>query len=165
MAETTTDLPAGSQAPDLDFAAAFWTGERPIHAATLRVPVTVIPLASEGGDTSRISGMGRSLESSVGKVAHRPGREGHPFAVGDIGILPPREGRSEGRLSRAMTHEPGIDVGEHGGRQAMGAWIGLEGHAEPACPERGDVAAGFVERRPVVPGPVHGQEREGRDTP
>ena len=59
-----------------------------------------------------------------------------------------------------MSHQPGIDVGEHGGRQAMGAGIRLEGDAEPAGTQGGDVAAGVVEGRPGVPRAVHDQDRQ-----
>ena len=42
----------------------------------------------------------------------------------------------------------------------MGARIGLEGHPEAAGAERGDVSAGLMERRPVIPGAVDDQHRE-----
>src|SRR5262245_21683644 len=75
IAEPATYLAAGCQARDLDRTAAFWTGERPIHAAILRRFLIRMKLRrGVGAETSRISGLTRSLQSVASDGHHQSGR-------------------------------------------------------------------------------------------
>src|SRR5262249_44955626 len=75
IAEPATYLAAGCQARDLDRTAAFWTGKRPIHAAILRRFLIRMKLRrGVGAETSRISGLTRSLQSVASDGHHQSGR-------------------------------------------------------------------------------------------
>ena len=70
------------------------------------------------------------------------------------------EYRSEAGPGRAVAHQPGVDVGEHGVRQPVGAGVGLEGDSQAAGAKRRHVLPCVGQRDLRIPGAVHDQDRE-----
>ena len=155
MAEPAPDLPAGSETPDLDLAAAFWTGERPIHAASLPGLALSTESPSRRHRAETLQDIRDRPTFGVASLRNASG----PVADGGRAMVPPGSDQRVG-VGRAMSDQPGVDVGEHGVGQAMGAGIGLEGDAESAGAKGRDVVAGVVERDLGVPGAVHDQDGE-----
>ena len=52
-------------------------------------------------------------------------------------------------IRSALVDEPGIHVRHHRGREAVCTWVGLEGYAKAAGPERGDLTAGRARSVPA----------------
>ena len=65
-------------------------------------------------------------------------------------------------IGRAVIDQPRVDIREHGGREAMGARVGLESDAKAAGTKHRHIATGGADGDPRVPFAMHDQDGRSR---